>query len=75
MSRLIGLFHPNSLHLSPLLESPLTLGVPGVGSSDSSSSGSVELLEEWDRASRAARAWSMLSRLLDEGSCRYFSGT
>lgn len=38
-------------------------------------SGSVELLEEWDRASRAARDCSILSRLLEEGSCRYFSGT
>lgn len=38
-------------------------------------SGSVELLEECDRASSAARACSMLSRLLEEGSCRYFSGT
>lgn len=54
--------------ISPL-ESPLTEPV------GSSVSGSVELLEEWDRASSAARDCSMLSRLLEEGSCRYFSGT
>lgn len=39
------------------------------------SSGSVELLEEWDRASRVASDCSMLRRLLEVGNCRYFSGT
>lgn len=33
------------------------------------------MLEEWDLASSVARDCSMLSRLLEEGSCRYFSGT
>lgn len=39
------------------------------------SSGSVELDEVCDRASSVARDWSMLSRLLEVGNCRYFSGT
>lgn len=49
------------------LESPLRL--PGTRSV------SVELLEVWDRESRAAKDWSMLRRLLEVGNCRYFSGT
>ena len=55
--------------VSPL-ESPLTAAAGG-----GSSSGSVELLEECERASSAARDCSMLSRLLEEGNWRYFSGT
>ena len=39
------------------------------------SSGSVELDEVCERASSAARDWSMLSRLLEVGNWRYFSGT
>ena len=39
------------------------------------SSGSVELEEVCERASRALRDCSMLSRLLEVGNCRYFSGT
>ena len=61
-----------SVHPIPL-ESPLgtVLGTRLV----SSGSCSVEVLEEWDLVSSAARDCSMLIRLLDEGSCRYFSGT
>lgn len=39
------------------------------------SSGSVELDEVCERASSVARDCSMLSRLLEVGNCRYFSGT
>lgn len=56
--------------VSSPFESPLT------EPDGSSVSSSVELLlEECDRASSAASACSMLSRLLEDGSCRYFSGT
>lgn len=39
------------------------------------SSGSVELDDVWERASSVVRDWSILSRLLEVGNCRYFSGT
>ena len=53
------------LHLP--LESPFRL--------PETKSASVELFEVCDRLSSAARDCSILSRLLDVGNCRYFSGT
>lgn len=50
-----------------LLASPLML--------PEASSGSVELLDVCERESKAVSDWSMLSMLLEEGNCRYFSGT
>lgn len=63
-----GLSAPSKFCPAPL-ESPLGMALAISGSC------SVELLEEWDLVSRAARDWSMLIRLLDDGSWRYFSGT
>ena len=62
--------------VSPL-ESPLTTAAAAaaVAAVAGGASSSVELLEECERASSAARDCSMLSRLLEEGSWRYFSGT